>query len=135
MNRTPLLVLVWLAVLAVGMVMCSDGASGHHSCRYFLENTVKPRESNGEYDAVNERPSEYHPSSGETGSYGAYQIAQFLWDETAQQMADEGLRNWVGVRPSFAPKIVQDHVALLICERYGRCPWLFPPEREACFRR
>ena len=106
-------------------------AAGQPDCRQFLEETVKPRESGGDYTAANLSASERHIRWGTTGSFGAYQIAAPLWDEEAER---QGLHGWAGWYPHWAPPEIQDRIALGLCERYGKCPWLLGEERRLCWK-
>ena len=126
-----LLIASWLLIGWWAMEQRADGTA--HDCRSYLAE-VRQRESVGDYRAVNERPSEWHSGWQTLGSYGAYQIAQPLWNEAAGWMAAEGLRNWVAIRPDVAPAIVQDAIANRLCDRYGRCPWLTGSDRKICWQ-
>ena len=101
-------------------------AAAHHSCEWWLAEVVLPRESGGDYTALNMSPSEEHTGWGVRGSYGAYQIALPLWEEERER---QGLSEWAGWFPHMTPPAVQDAIALGICQRFGRCPWLFGAER------
>ena len=103
-------------------------------CHHWLE-AVLIRESRGDYQAVNEAASEYHHKWQTLGSYGGYQIAQPLWNDAAGWMAAEGLRDWRDVPPHLAPAIEQDAVAMRLCQRYHRCPWLSGTARVECWQR
>ena len=118
-------------------VLWVDGVAAHHSpadCRAYLSEVVKPRESGGDYTAANLSTSETH-TDGRVGSFGGYQIAEFNWEEATEWMAEQGMRDWSGIRPDRAPPIVQDAVAVWLCERYGKCPWLFADERIRCYKK
>ena len=77
---------------------------------------IKRCESGGDYGAINW--DDYHPSWDTYGSFGAYQIAQPLWDEHAPQVALHPLRNYEHVRPDKAPPWVQDRVAESLWDDY-----------------
>lgn len=126
------LVLVVSGVLAAGVDDTKPVAAHDRpaeGCSRYLAEVVIPRESGGDPLAVNIRDTETH--KGTDGSYGLYQIAPFLWDEEAERQGGE----WVGWYPHWAPAEVQDAIALGICERFGRCPWLLDvDERRRCWQ-
>ena len=135
MNRsTKILILLVVGFLLLWGIVgwWHSDARGHHSCAYFLEEIVKPRESGGDYTAFNVKRSEYHRKWDTTGSFGAYQIAGPLWREEAIR---QGLHQWAYWFPHWTPTYIQDQIALGICERYGKCPWLIGDERVRCWKR
>ena len=126
---------IWLAVIAVLLFVLvlteADALGGHHSDCYVYLQDVKQRESGGDYQAVNVGVSETHRQWNEIGSYGAYQIALSLWEE---ERLRQGLDEWAGFFPHWTPPEIQDRIAMGICQRFGRCPWLFGSERLECWQ-
>ena len=91
-------------------------AAAHHSHDYVRDrflSAVRHCESGGDYTAVN---MEYHAGWDTYGSFGAYQIAQPLWDE---QLALEGLDEWQGWFPHMTPPRIQDQVAEGLYDRFS----------------
>lgn len=84
---------------------------------------IKYCESRGNYEAINESDSEYHPEDGTTGSYGAYQIWPALWKETVLKYFPKQYSAWSLYRPDQAPPIIQDLVAGMIYWRLDTIAW------------
>ena len=113
--------LLIVAVLAyVALYLWADKQAQGHSLEFREQQLADIRrcESGGDYQAVNERASEYHAKWDVTGSYGGYQFSQPMWDEAAASLYELVGRNWEGVRPDKAPPIVQDAIAEITFDRY-----------------
>lgn len=68
----------------------------------------------------NESRNEYGAVSPDGTAFGAYQITQQTWNETAEHA---GYTNLVGVQPNYATPAQQDEVALALLEWQGTSPW------------
>jgi len=71
---------------------------------------VKDRESRGDYAAV----------SPDGQFFGAYQIDQVTWNNTAQHA---GLLDISGIQPNLAAPADQDTLAMALLEWQGTSPW------------
>lgn len=91
----------------------------HHHDR--LEK-IRHCESRGDYQAINEKPTETH-NDGTIGSYGGYQIWPALWTETIVQWMSKIYHPWALTRPDKAPPIIQDLVASVIWWRLQNIAW------------
>ena len=98
----------------------SKAASHSQATRTRILHDIAMCESGGDYTAINESDSEYHPKWDVTGSYGAFQIAIPLWDEQAwrNNTGPHPLSSWAGIRPDHAPPYIQDLMAKSLFDDY-----------------
>ena len=90
-------------------VTSATGVAGFASSSEFLA-CVRARESRGNYAAV----------SAGGGFFGAYQIDQVTWDNTAEHAGLSSLR---GIQPNLASPASQDAIALALLQGQGAGPW------------